>query len=127
MGRGRVTRSIENKPVELFIIAVTLLSAALSTLRVQFDRLIDHKPAREEKISFILNILFEVLLDPDVLDDILAEDAGVGHDGTEDEHDAGEDPDGERGDPLRQHREHKDKTEEGLRWQGGAEVESMYR
>ena len=39
--------------------------------------------------------MYEVLLDPDVLDDILAEDAGVGHDGREDEHDAGEDPDRE--------------------------------
>ena len=37
----------------------------------------------------------EALLFPDVFDDILAEDADVGHDGREDEHDAGEDPDRE--------------------------------
>ena len=42
----------------------------------------------------------EALLFPDVFDDILAEDADVGHDGREDEHDAGEDPDREGVDAL---------------------------
>ena len=54
----------------------------------------------------------EVLLFPDVLDDILAQDAGVGHDGREDEHDTGEDPDRECGDALQQIMNNEERTED---------------
>ena len=37
----------------------------------------------------------DIILHLNVVGDILAEDAGVGHDGAEYEHNAGEDPDGE--------------------------------
>ena len=58
------------------------------------------------KSKFVCENIVVALLDPDVLDDILAEDAGVGHDGTEDEHDAGEDPDRERCDSLEENMQH---------------------
>ena len=66
--------------------------------------IIDHKPAKQKKIKF--EQFLEVLLESDVLDDVLAKDAGVGHDGTEDEHDAGQDPDRERCDSLEQNMQH---------------------
>ena len=50
----------------------------------------------------LIKIDKQILLHPDVFDNILAEDEGVGHDGAEDEHDAGEDPDGESSHSLQQ-------------------------
>ena len=70
---------------------MTHLLPAHLPLRLPECALSQSEPGEERSDWYIKNTF---LLHPDVLDDILAEDEGVGHDSTEDEHDAGEDPDG---------------------------------